>query len=776
MIKKSLLALVVVAGLALVSFQWWFSQQRPSHWYPFVGGFWGDTYVATPFGFTSNVREDNPLWQTLPDFNRALARTTYAMSHGQPDADIAWLMPQAEWPDPVDLQAGLEPNTHESTVSRTLNEAGLVYDRISRANLLNARAVEQQLQVGAMRYRVLLIEDLTAPTPELLQAIVQLAQAGVPVIWLGKLPERAYGWHDHAARDEAVAVWRRSLLSRITPLQQASELLPALDALAIHPCWADSLAAHEGLRSQRRHSGKMELVLLFNDSQLPLTITLTDSVLSRDARLLDPETGAIQILSPDTSAITIPARRFRLLQAGASSAWDAAQWQDPGRVHRPYVRWWWPGNAVVVDELKRELQAIERAGFGGVEIQTLTFGMEKSYLENHSAEIYGVGTENWLHKVRDVIAEGHRVGLHVDLTLGSGWPTGAPFMTEHPEQQLIKAEVDLVPGATATGLPLPHEPLYAKVTRKLVYDSMGEFDKNIQRFAVIAARVDEQEKLVEFVDVTSHTRNDTLHWPVPEGKWKLFALYQNATHHNVLASAFPGAELHKPHQVSVVDHLDERGMAEYIDKLGQPWLNVLQPEKPDAFFVDSFELIGDLPWSSRFREAFQQQHGYDITPYLPLVFRKHGESKYFNMLVAAAPAYETSDSADERIREDYEATREVLFRDSYVRPLQQWLSQRDIPLRLQAHGGFGDYLDNYQIADIPESEALFAGGSFGFLKLAASAGHIAGRPIISSESFVATALNPQQLTMDDYYYLAGNAYAAGINRLMFHGYAYRLEM
>ena len=776
MIKKFLLLLVVLAGLALLSFQWWLSQHRPGHWYPFVGGFWGDTYVATPFGFTSNVRQDNPFWQTLPAFNRALARSTYAMTRGQPDVDIAWLMTQAEWPDPVDLDAGLDPNVEESALSRTLTSSGLVYNRISRENLRNARAVENQLQVGAMRYRALLIDNLAAPTPELLQAVERLARAGVPVIWLGKQPERAYGWRDHEARDQAVARLRASLQQQVKTIQQAEELMPTLAALGIQPFWADTLTAHAGLHSQRRRAGSMELALLFNDSPQPLTITLADRVLSRDARVLDPESGATQMLSAEFAALTIPPRRFRLLQVGDSAAWDAAQWQNPAREYRPYIRWWWPGNAVAVEELKRELQAMEQAGFGGVEIQTLTFGMEKSYLERHSAAIYGVGTAAWLHKVREVIAEGHRLGLRVDLTLGSGWPTGAPFMTDYPEQQLLKAEKKLQAGEAVIVLPTAQEPAYAPVTRKLVYDSIGAFDTDTQLAAVVVARADAEGKLVEWLDVSDRVQAKALHWQVPAGEWKLFAFYQNDTHHNVLAAAFPGAELQRPHQVSVVDHLDERGMAEYLEKLGQPWLDTLQPQKPDAFFVDSFELMGDLPWSSRFRAAFQAQHGYDLTPYLPLVFRKNGESKYYNMIVAAAPAYEAADARGARIREDYEATREALFRDSYVVPLQQWLSRRGIAFRLQAHGGFGDYLDNYQLADIPESEALFAGGNFEFLTLAASAGHIAAKPIISSESFVAAAMDPQRLTEDDYYYLAGNAYAAGINRLMFHGYAYRLAL
>ena len=49
---------------------------------------------------------------------------------------------------------------------------------------------------------------------------------------------------------------------------------------------------------------------------------------------------------------------------------------------------------------------------------------------------------------------------------------------------------------------------------------------------------------------------------------------------------------------------------------------------------------------------------------------------------------------------------------SFIEGIRQWANTRGLALRLQAHGGYGDYLDTYALADIPESEGLFAGGSF----------------------------------------------------------------
>ena len=165
-------------------------------------------------------------------------------------------------------------------------------------------------------------------------------------------------------------------------------------------------------------------------------------------------------------------------------------------------------------------------------------------------------------------------------------------------------------------------------------------------------------------------------------------------------------------------------------------------------------------------------HGYEVTPFLPLLFMDRGESKYVNVVIPPRPAYEAADEMGQRVREDYEIVRQQLFLDSFVEPVSQWAASKGIQLRLQAHGGYGDYLDTYQVADVPEAEGLFAGGSYDFLKLAASAAHVAGRRFVSSESFITLTTDFNALEIEDYYRLAGNAYAAGINVTVCHGYAY----
>ncbi|MCB1615106.1 MAG: hypothetical protein KDI30_03735 [Pseudomonadales bacterium] len=753
-------------------------------WYPFITSAFNDYYTAGPFGMTSNVREDNPVWQEIPAINKSLSRMSYAMTRGQPDVDIAWLYAEQEWPDKAALGEGLTPNKSESELSRSLAHAGFVYDRVSQRNLLDATNIEGALHVGAMKYKALLINDLLKCSPKLLEKILRLAQQGVPVFWLGEMPARAEGWSDAVANDRRIDTLREKVQGRVHKVETVQALLQSMHDAGIDFDLSPSVQSVkgevlEGLRVQRRVSGQSVFVLLFNDSEQDFALSLNKPFFVEPLYILNPESGELNSLADENEALVIPARRSRILKMGEGAAdWNEEDWYDPPIAFRPYIRWWWPGNKVDREELLKELRVLHEAGFGGVEIQTLTIGMRKDFLEQHADEIYRVGTSAWFDHLRPVFKEAHNLGLKVDLTLGSGWPTGGPFVTEYPEQQLLMASADLQQGNARMALPKPQSPTYIRLTNLVIDDTIGAFDHNYSLQAVSAAEVSEDSgALKNFIDLKAFVDGETLNWKAPGGEWKIFAFYQNASRHNVFGSAFPGAELHAVnHQAYVNDHLNKAGAQEYIDKLGEPWLQALAPYKPQAFFIDSFELIAELPWSSVFRETFLQQHGYDIAPYLPLVFRRYGESKYFDMIIPSSPAFHTDDLMAKRIREDYESTRARLFSESYVLPLKEWMQQNGVLLRLQAHGGYGDYLDNYQLADIPESEALFAAGSFDFLKLASSAGHVAGRKIISSESFILLTRDFNQLQKEDYYYLAGNAYAAGINRLMYHGYAYQLAV
>ncbi len=458
------------------------------------------------------------------------------------------------------------------------------------------------------------------------------------------------------------------------------------------------------------------------------------------------------------------------------TSFDESLWQNPPMENRPYVRWWWPGGDVEIDQLKADLALLAQSGFGGVEIQPLLLGFTPEEIADNP-NIRTVGTSEFFEKVRIAGDEAHKLGLGFDITLGSGWSTGVPNASEAAEKQLLMSSMEMIgPTQYKGSLPTPDPPVYRERVNAIM-DVVGEFDENLTLVAVTAAKLfnnnPEMPVLDSFIDITEFVMDGNIVWDIPDGMWQIFAFYQNNTNHAPVGGAYPG----EWDEAFIVDHFDSAGTQKLIDNYGAPLLTALGENPPDAIFVDSFEMVGELPWTPSFQKDFEKDKGYDITPFLPLIFQKNGESKYTQMTDLMAgfgltPIYTSTDDTAMRIREDYEEIRGKLFLEEFCKPIIDWGNTNGVNLRVQAQGGWADYLDAYQLADIPDSEALFAMGSFDFLKLASSGAHITGSKFIGSESFIRLSGNPHSVTLDDFYQLGGKAISAGINRIVYHGFPY----
>ncbi|NQT74483.1 MAG: hypothetical protein HQ553_17225 [Chloroflexi bacterium] len=456
---------------------------------------------------------------------------------------------------------------------------------------------------------------------------------------------------------------------------------------------------------------------------------------------------------------------------------DEGLWRNPSLEYHPYARWWWPGGAVESDEIERELSVMRDAGFGGVELAEVVFGLALDEVENNP-EIRTVGTPEFFQKVLVAAKSARNLGMGFDVTLGSGWPGGVPNASAAPERQLLMSSLQIEGPVLYDGtVPPPEIPYSVQFVIDINMDTvLGPFDTDTEVVAVTAARVIDDSTAIQvlesFVDITDKLEGEILRWQVPEGKWLIFAFHQNRTNHCPAGSAYPDA-CEVP---QVVDHLDPAGARELINAFGDPLLDALGDQSPDAIFVDGFEMVAELPWTPSFLEAFQTSKGYDLVPYLPLTFLQRGESKYNTITVdmygrTLDPVY-TANEIGSRVREDYEDVRAQLFMDGFVVPVRDWAHSNDLLLRLQSQGGLADFIDVYEMVDIPETEGLYSGGRFDFLKLASSAAHTSGKPLVGSESFIVMAANGHALTLEDFYRLGGRLLSAGVNRIVYHGWPY----
>ncbi|MCX7031913.1 MAG: glycosyl hydrolase [Spirochaetes bacterium] len=104
---------------------------------------------------------------------------------------------------------------------------------------------------------------------------------------------------------------------------------------------------------------------------------------------------------------------------------DANRFSDEKRVRdaRPWTRWWWLGSCVTEPEITRQLGLLRDTGFGGVEIQPIYAP------DDPPVAPIPYLSPAWLRMLEYTLREAGRLGLGVDLTMGSGWPWGGPWVS-----------------------------------------------------------------------------------------------------------------------------------------------------------------------------------------------------------------------------------------------------------------------------------------------------------------------------------------------------------
>src|SRR5207248_6956849 len=111
-------------------------------------------------------------------------------------------------------------------------------------------------------------------------------------------------------------------------------------------------------------------------------------------------------------------------QATAADAKDALAWPAVEVTARPWAFWWWMGSEVNPADITRELERYQKAGMGGVHIIPIygAKGYEKQYIEYLSPR--------WMAMLKHTITEARRLGMDVDMTLGTGWCFGGPQISD----------------------------------------------------------------------------------------------------------------------------------------------------------------------------------------------------------------------------------------------------------------------------------------------------------------------------------------------------------
>ena len=440
--------------------------------------------------------------------------------------------------------------------------------------------------------------------------------------------------------------------------------------------------------------------------------------------------------------------------------------RDPPTQARPFVRWWWNGDRVTKREILRELDVMKAAGIGGVEINPIAM---PEWAPPVRARALKWLSPQWNAMVRAAADGARQRDMVTDLIVGSGWPFGGKFLRPGEMTQSIAANELTLEGPAEFAAPLKDIQKLPRMRCRVVAASEP-------RLAYLRLMPHGAKDVSEAVDLTGAVgRDGTVRFAVPPGRHTLYVGTWGEGYTGVVHGA-PGAD------GQVLDHINTDAVNRYLsqmsDSLG-PALGGRLGNGLRAMFCDSLELSG-ANWTNDFAAEFCRRCGYELEPYLHLVF--YDANKGYGDTPPVSP--ELADII-RRVRHDCNRTLVELFHERFIDTFHKWCRANGVLSRYQAYGSpaLAGMLGGYMRVDIPEGDTWlhFPWDNVGkrldgiryavWNKYAASGGHLTSRKIVSCESMTNT--NGVFRATLEYVKQADDLnFIAGINHTVLHGFNY----
>ncbi len=397
----------------------------------------------------------------------------------------------------------------------------------------------------------------------------------------------------------------------------------------------------------------------------------------------------------------------------------ARQFAFPPDDARPMVRWWWFGVAVEKQEILRELQQMKADGIGGAELAFVyPVVLDDPSRGLRNLPFLSPAMLDALHYAQE---EGHKLGLRIDLTLGSGWPYGGPAISLAESAGSLRMVTLPIPG-DATAMPVPKLEEGDRVISTFVASGTPErwSAPSARQIAPTTQPEQSNSSRVALFFISSHTRQQVKHAAIQAGGY-------------------------------VLDPFNRQAVATHLRTVGEPLISAFGSTPPYAIFSDSLEAYG-ADWTPNLPREFEKRRGYDLIAHLP------------ELATGGTPAAE-------KIRHDYGRTLTELINESYLVQINDWAHAHHTKFRSQTYGEPAVSFSSEGLVDLAEGEGR-QWRAFSTLRWAASANHVFGKTITSGESFTwlrppvfrATPLNMKAEADIDF--------ISGENQFIYHGWPY----
>jgi hypothetical protein len=442
-----------------------------------------------------------------------------------------------------------------------------------------------------------------------------------------------------------------------------------------------------------------------------------------------------------------------------------------------------------------DLESMRQAGIGGAIIMEVNVGIPRGGVEFMSPD--------WKTLFKHAVAEAERLGIEISLITGPGWTgSGGPWVEPAQSMQHLVGKATRVKG------PILYDDTLARPDRRPAFFGDGLLPPALERqkdeyyrdVMVLAYPTPPRQETIPSIDEKAlYTRapyssmtsvrsffpssadhpataaggavdpgrvldltplyvpGGRLRWEAPAGDWTILRLGATSTGANTRPAPVPGLGLE-------CDKLDTAALNTHFDAFFGALLREIGPRDLSRrggwknLHIDSWEM-GAQNWTGAFRQEFSQRRGYDLAPYLP----------------ALTGAVVGNREMSERFLWDFRQTAQELVLKNHAAHLKE----------LGRRHGFGLSIEPYDmnptsdmslgsLADVPMCEFWMYGFNTSYSVIeATSIAHTTGRTIVAAEAFTSSETERWDAYPGSMKGLGDWAFAAGVNRIVFHRYQHQ---
>ncbi len=475
----------------------------------------------------------------------------------------------------------------------------------------------------------------------------------------------------------------------------------------------------------------------------------------------------------------------------AAAPWAAAAtpletgWANPPTAARLRAYWWWLNGNVTQASITRDLEEMKAKGFAGaVLIDANGADQDGNAPVPHGPTFF---TPAWRALYKHALREANRLGLEISLNIQSGWNLGGPVVSQDDAGKEYAWSEQRVTGGANLTLRLPQPEArdgYYRDTavvafriraaasdaplenwqQKALQKSLEPFSTpdSSPLFAEIPATPGEQD--VNAADVTNLTDNlsasGTLKWQAPPGQWRVLRFGYTIGAHSRVSTSSDGWGGYS------VDTFSATAFENYWNTIVSPLIDDAGPlagKSLKYLHTDSWE-IELANWTPLLPDEFLKRHGYDLTPWLPVL----------------AGYIVNSRLESDRFLFDYRQTLGDLAIDDHYRLFRVHAHARGLGIHPESGGPHDVTIDAQRCLgwdDAPMSE--FWAWSWThrvgdpnrfFVKQPASAAHTYGHKYVFAEGFTTIGPNWQEKLADNLKPAFDKALCEGLNVLVWHAF------